>query len=217
MNLIFGTGGFAKEVEWLIYDIYAKAGLDYRVNFFVAKNEDELFASSSIDKPVITENEAFSRYRNTALNAFIAVANPETKRKVVEKIKINLQQCTFPNLIHPDVTYDNRFGKIIMGEGNIICAKNVLTTNIALRNFVHINLGCTIGHDSVIEDCSTLSPGVHVSGNVFISNDVFIGTGATILEKISICYNTIIGAGAVVTDNINTPGVYVGIPSQKRK
>lgn len=47
-----------------------------------------------------------------------------------------------------------------------------------------------------------------------IEDDVSIGTNATILP-VRICSGTVIGAGAVVTKDIETPGVYAGNPARK--
>jgi acetyltransferase-like isoleucine patch superfamily enzyme len=46
-----------------------------------------------------------------------------------------------------------------------------------------------------------------------IGNKVSIGSNATILP-VEICDNVVIGAGAVVTKNINRPGVYAGNPAK---
>jgi acetyltransferase-like isoleucine patch superfamily enzyme len=46
-----------------------------------------------------------------------------------------------------------------------------------------------------------------------IGNHVSIGSNATILP-VSICDNVVIGAGAVVTKNINKPGTYLGNPAR---
>ena len=47
-----------------------------------------------------------------------------------------------------------------------------------------------------------------------IGDKVFIGSNATILP-VEICNDVIIGAGAVVTKNINEPGIYAGNPAKK--
>jgi acetyltransferase-like isoleucine patch superfamily enzyme len=47
-----------------------------------------------------------------------------------------------------------------------------------------------------------------------IGNHVSIGSNATILP-VTICDNTVIGAGAVVTKNITEPGIYAGNPAKK--
>jgi hypothetical protein len=54
----------------------------------------------------------------------------------------------------------------------------------------------------------------NISGNVKIGKNVFIGTGAMVLERLTICDDVIIGAGAVVNRSITEPGVYVGVPAK---
>lgn len=46
-----------------------------------------------------------------------------------------------------------------------------------------------------------------------IGDNVSIGSNATILP-VNICSGTVIGAGAVVTKDINEPGIYVGNPAK---
>ncbi|MEO8205294.1 MAG: DapH/DapD/GlmU-related protein, partial [Chthoniobacterales bacterium] len=47
-----------------------------------------------------------------------------------------------------------------------------------------------------------------------IGNHGSIGTNATILP-VTICDHVVIGAGAVVTRDILTPGIYAGNPARK--
>jgi acetyltransferase-like isoleucine patch superfamily enzyme len=49
-----------------------------------------------------------------------------------------------------------------------------------------------------------------------IGNRVYIGSGATILP-IAICDDVVIGAGAVVTRDIDKPGSYAGNPARLLK
>jgi len=217
MNLIFGTAGFAKEVDWLISDIYDTTGTDYRTDYFVAEEGNMLIGKTINGAEVIGEPEVFRRALGKEVNCFVAIGSPRIKELIVDKIKATIPMACFPNLIHPDVTYDKRPEKVVFGEGNIICSKTVLTTDIQIGSYVHLNLDCTVGHDSTIGNYSTISPGVHISGNVTINKNVFVGTGAVILEKLSICEETIIGAGATLTKNAPVSGTYVGSPARKIK
>jgi acetyltransferase-like isoleucine patch superfamily enzyme len=47
-----------------------------------------------------------------------------------------------------------------------------------------------------------------------IGNKVSIGSNATIMP-VSICDGVVVGAGAVVTKDINEPGIYAGNPARK--
>ena len=88
-------------------------------------------------------------------------------------------------------------------------------TNIKIGSHAHLNLHTTIGHDCEIGDYFTTAPGVKVSGNCKIQECVYIGTNASIKEKISINSFVTIGLNAGVVKNITEPGIYVGTPSKR--
>ncbi len=50
---------------------------------------------------------------------------------------------------------------------------------------------------------------------VNIGNNVFLGVDSIVMCNVSICDNVIVGAGAVVTKNICSSGVYAGNPAKK--
>jgi acetyltransferase-like isoleucine patch superfamily enzyme len=49
--------------------------------------------------------------------------------------------------------------------------------------------------------------------STFIGNHVSIGSNSTLLP-VSICDDVVIGAGSVVTKDINQPGIYAGNPAK---
>lgn len=213
-NFIFGTAGFAKEVDWLIQEIENYSNKGFTTDYFVAENDSSLIETSINNAKVISENQFESEFEGAIKNCFIAVGSPHLKKKIYDRFK-SLSNINFPNLIHPSVNFDKREGKIILGIGNIICAKNIITTDVTFKNFVHMNLDCTLGHDSVIGSFTTISPGSHISGNVIIDELVFIGTGACILENIKIAEEVKIGSGAVLVKSALEKGTYVGIPAKR--
>lgn len=135
----------------------------------------------------------------------IAIGNGEVRRKMADFFKLK----------YGNINAGRIYGNINSLEGLIICPGTILTTNIRIGKHVIINLNCTIGHDCVIGDYVTMSPGANVSGNVTIGSNCYIGTNAVIREKISICGDVVIGAGAVVVKDITEPGVYVGNPCKR--
>jgi sugar O-acyltransferase (sialic acid O-acetyltransferase NeuD family) len=213
-NFIFGTAGFAKETDWLIQEIGSYAGDDYTTDYFVAENGNILIGTEINGVRVISEDQFQSDFRDVPKNCFIAVGSPAVKELIYNNIRMT-PNTEFPNLIHPSVNFDRRKNKVKMGFGNIICAKNVITTDIIIGNFVHMNLDSTIGHDSVIGDYTTISPGVHISGNVLIGKSVFLGTGACVLEQVQVADHVKLGAGAVLVKSTPTTGTYVGVPAKR--
>jgi sugar O-acyltransferase (sialic acid O-acetyltransferase NeuD family) len=215
LNFLFGTGGFAKEVDWLIHETRISKGDDYTPHYYVAEDTSGLVGQTLNGREIISESSLRERFGEGTHNCFIAVGSPYMKQKIVMQLKNDMKSCSFPNLIHPNVLYDRRFGKVLFGEGNIICAGCILTTDIVIENFVHLNLGTTVGHDTVIGNYATISPKVGISGNVRIGDRVFLGTGANVLERLAIFSDIIVGAGATVVRDLREPGTYVGTPAKK--
>jgi acetyltransferase-like isoleucine patch superfamily enzyme len=83
---------------------------------------------------------------------------------------------------------------------------------------VTIGSHCFIGHGVMFIN-DLFSEGGPAAGDktkwksTHIGNRVSIGSNATILP-VTICDNVVIGAGSVVTKNIDKPGVYAGNPAR---
>ena len=54
-----------------------------------------------------------------------------------------------------------------------------------------------------------------MNGGATVGHHCLIGSGATVLQGVSICDDVIVGAGTVVTRDIDSPGTYVGAPARK--
>jgi len=207
---IYGAGSFAREVAWLVDDI-SSAERPMKVVCFIDDNEaNHGLVLNTV--PVMGLAEARARFPD-ALVA-VGIGSPQTREKVTQKaLSTGMLPAT---LIHPRV---ERSRWVEIGPGAVICAGNILTVNITLGPHVQINLDCTIGHDVIMGDYTTLAPGVHVSGWVHFGKRVVVGTGAVILNgtqdaPLTIGDDAVIGAGAVVTKPV-PPGVtVVGVPAK---
>lgn len=85
---------------------------------------------------------------------------------------------------------------------------------VEIEDFVILNLGCTVGHDSVIKKYSAFMPSVNISGEVTIGEGVYIGTGVKIINQLEIGEYTIVGAGAVVSKTLPAKCTAVGVPAK---
>lgn len=141
-----------------------------------------------------------------------AIGDPIIKKKVINRLEDS--KNTYPVLMHPSVISSDR---VKVGEGSIICAGNIITVNIEIGKHVIINLDCTIGHDAILGDYSTVLPGVNVSGFVKMEECVSVGTGSAIIPGITIGRNTVIGAGAVVVKDLPAHCTAVGSPAKPIK
>lgn len=143
--------------------------------------------------------------------AMVAVANSKDRYDIIERLPKETQFFTF---IHPTALL---MEDIEIGEGSFIGAYSILTTNIKIGKHAILNRGNHIGHDCQIGNYFSAMPGAIVSGNVKIYDCVYVGTNASIKEKINICCDVVIGMNAAVVKNIEELGTYVGCPATKIK
>jgi len=209
---IYGAGGFAREVAWLLSAYEKKEIFDV-----VCYIEDDSDGDRSLNGKPIFSWQHFSTFFTHDVLIAVAVGNPQDREKLVNKCIA--AGFSFPTLIHHTVEMSEF---VELSVGAIICCGSILTVNIKIDEHVHINLGCSVGHDVRIGAFSTLSPSVHVSGNVHIGKSVYIGTNASIIngtteKPLIIADGTVIGAGACVTKNTEPNSLYAGVPAEFKK
>ena len=215
MNVIFGAGGHAKEVGWLLEDMARQGKADGLADAYVARDGAPNIGESIRGIKVLGESDFFDTHRDKALRVFIAIGSPCIRDEVHKKCMAMLTAVQFPALVHPSVQHDQRPGGLRLGPGVLVFAGTSLSTNVSLGAFVNINLNCSISHDTELGAFCSLSPGVHVSGNVDIGRGCLVGTGATLIQGVRIPDHTTIGAGATVTSTITEAGTYVGTPARR--
>lgn len=88
--------------------------------------------------------------------------------------------------------------------------------DVTLGDHVHAQFNSVISHGCRVGDYVTLCPGVVLSGDVVVEDDVFVGANATIIHGgITIGRGALVGAGAVVIDNVSAGATMAGVPARK--
>src|SRR5665648_16594 len=208
--VIVGAGGFGREVLWLMRDCNAsaleKTGQPlYQIVGFVDANEK---GKQLCDVPILGSYDWFLTNRDAY--AVCAIGNPRTRQTVIRQLT-NMGVEYF-SIIHPSVRMSQY---VEIGEGSIVCAGAILTTQIKVGNHVHINLNCTIGHDVIIGNFSTIAPGANVSGNVVVDQGCDVGTNSSIIQGLKVGMGATIGAGTVVNKDVDENTLVVGVPARE--
>lgn len=198
--VIVGKGGFAKETKWIIDRINHKT-MKWNFLGYIDKTAGEVG---------IIGDDRFILNINEKLSVVLAIGNPGVRNDIYLKYRQN-KFLEFPNIIDPSVKMSER---VNLGEGNIICADNIMTVDVSLGSFNIINLGCTVGHDVRIGDFNTVNPCTNISGNVIMKEFIEIGTGAKIIQGITIEKGVIAGAGSVIISDIPAETTIVGVPAK---
>ena len=195
---IIGAGGFGREVYWSLNPIERNNTV-----FFV----DDEYWDDSDDKIL-----PLSLFETNKYEVVVAIADSYHRQRIVESLPKGTKYFTH---IHPSAQIHG--DDVEIGEGSIICAGTIITTNVKIGKHAHLNLITTIGHDCVIGDYFTTAPGVQISGNETIGNRVYFGTRSCMKQKLTICDDVIIGMNAGLTKSITESGTYIGTPATKIK
>lgn len=195
---IVGAGGFGREVYWSLPPEEREKAI-----FFVDDNYYD-----GIDENV----KPLSSFNPNEFEMIVAVGDPKDRERIAKSLP---KDTKFFTHVHPSVSILG--SDVFIGEGSIVCAGSVLTTNIVIGKHAHLNLMTTIGHDSVIGDYFTTAPGAKISGNVKIGNRTYFGTNSCVKQKIKIGDDIIVGLNCGVTKDLVDPGVYIGTPATRIK
>ncbi len=204
--VIYGGGGFAREVLQVLLDINEEQPTWTILGFLV----DDAYREESIVQglPVLGGAEWLAGKAGHA----VVVANGESRHRLamVERLEA-LGEFDFPTLIHPRAWLGRN---IRLGPGCIVCAGVAMTTDIYAGMHVNININATVGHDCRFEDFATVSHGVNVSGNVRVGEGVELLTGSVAIPHVEFGAWSKLGAGAVALSDIPSAALAVGAPAR---
>ena len=183
-------------------------------------------ASPSIYRPIgyLDDNPAFQGRRFLGLPVLGTVSNLTNipHDAVIVAIGRNairytvMQQLaeqgeTLVTAIHPTAIVGTQ---VEIGIGTVLSAGVIVNPGTNIGNGVILNTGCTVDHHNRIDNYAHIAPGVHIGGDVEIGEGTLVGIGATVMPQRQVGAWSVIGAGAVVCQNIPNNSTAVGIPAR---
>lgn len=207
--IIIGAGGFGREVLWLAREIN-RQNVAFDILGFLDDNPARLGTSIN-GVPVLGGTDQVALYAADPNVSFvIAIGEPDIRKLLVQRFEpYDLQYAT---LVHPRALGEWEYVRV--GQGSIICAGVILTTNITLGDHVILNLLVNVGHDTSVGSYTTIAPNSTVSGSVVLGEGTYLGSGSIIRDEVTIGEWSIVGMGAVVTKSLPADVVATGVPAQ---
>jgi len=142
---------------------------------------------------------------------FIAIGNSHYRKNLFNILN---KHNNIISLIHPQATI-SKYASI--ENACLIAANVVINPDTIIHKGCIINTGATVDHDCQIKAFSHIAPGVHLSGNVKIGHNNWIGVGSTIIQGIELADDIFLGAGSLVVKNLTKSGLYYGSPAILQK
>ncbi|MCU0723664.1 MAG: NeuD/PglB/VioB family sugar acetyltransferase [Planctomycetes bacterium] len=207
---VFGAGGLGREVAWLAEEC-GNERKRYRVAYFV--DDDAALAGRVVNGiNVLGLEDAAQGF--PGLKIVAGVRDPFARERIAERVRA--AGLEFVSLVHPGTRASSR---VDFGPTAVVGAGCVFTTNVKFGAHVHVQPHCTVGHDVILGDFCTLSPGVCVSGWVQLGKRVVVGAGAifangTEEKPLLVGHDAVIGAGAVVAADVPAGVTFEGVPAR---
>jgi acetyltransferase EpsM len=101
-----------------------------------------------------------------------------------------------------------------VGAGAMILAGAIVGPRAVVGMGVIVNHAASVDHDCRVGDHVNISPGARLGGCVQMEREVFVGLNASVLPGVRVGEAAVIGAGAVVTRDVEPGTTVVGIPAR---
>ncbi len=139
----------------------------------------------------------------------VAIGGHRGKDRLALLHLLETHGLTCPSVIHPSA-FIATTAKI--HRGSQVLPKACVGAYAKINVGCIVNTGSIVEHDCFLEEGVHIAPGVTLCGCVHIKRHTFIGAGSTILPRVTIGENSVIGAGAIVTKDVPDNVVAMGAP-----
>lgn len=203
MKFIYSNGGFAREFIRIVRDKYV--------------GQEVIIVDDAESIGTIGYDAARQLARENAGEWVVGFANGDLRKQKTNRILEDGFRL-FSVISNTSVIGDG----VTIGEGAVLSDYSMITADSEIGIGFHCNIYSYIAHDCVVGDYVTLAPRVSVNGRVVIEDDVYLGTGATILpgkenEPLIIGKGSVVGAHALVTQNVAAYTTVIGTPAKARE
>ena len=207
--VIFGAGGFGREIPPLIWDINMKTPNSYRLLGYIVDQEYWQPNTTVNGYPLLGDVEWLVAHKDS-ICCTIAIGKAKEREAVFRRLDalgVEIETLISPSVyIHPTCK---------IGRGCYIGFRSLLSVNTDIGNGVFLNSDVMLGHDLQIGDFTTIYPRATISGNCSIGSNVEIGGAAYIVPGRKVGDGAVVAAGSVVFSNVKANIHVMGNPAKR--
>jgi sugar O-acyltransferase (sialic acid O-acetyltransferase NeuD family) len=141
--------------------------------------------------------------------AFTAIGDNYQRQAMTERVQEAVPGIEFIACIHPSAIVGS---DVKIGAGTVIMPGVIIVSGSSIAEGCILNTSSSIDHDSIMEPWSSLGPGAIAGGRLHLGKRSAINLGAKVIHNTNIGSDTLVGAGAVVLENIPDKVIAHGVP-----
>ena len=191
--ILYGAGGHAK----VVLDCIRSMGKDVNLVF-----DDNHAITEFKGIPVVSPYNPDVRSREELI---IAIGDNLIRKQAAERIKHRLGEA-----IHGSAKVSHHSH---LGEGTVVMPSVIVNSDAVIGKHCILNSACIVEHDCVVEDYVHIAPRAVLGGRAKVGEGTLVGIGAIVLPCVTVGRWCIVGAGAVVTQNVPDYSVIAGVPA----
>lgn len=194
--IMIGAGGHAKVLHALAI------GLGHNI---VGVCDPQLFQEGQSHwrgMPILGGDEALAQFDPSTfglINGIGQLVGSQARKTIYERLR--QAGFIFPTLVHPAAWIAS---SATLAQGVQIMAGAVVQPDCCVGENSIINTHASIDHDCVIGAHVHIAPSATLCGGVRVLDGAFIATGATLIQGVTVGLEAVVGAGSILTRNLDT-------------
>jgi sugar O-acyltransferase (sialic acid O-acetyltransferase NeuD family) len=158
------------------------------------------------------EFERWIARRDPAAVGFaITIGNPHGRIRIALHERLVAHGLRPVTVAHPSAIIA---ANALIGAGTQILPGAVICAEARIGRQCIVNTRASIDHETMLEDGVEIGPGATLCGLVHAGTNAWVCAGATVLPRIRIGADAVVGAGALVHRDVPAASCVIGVPAR---